>query len=69
MSFKIEDIIAIILLVIVSVMLGCQYMDNKHKKQKMKYTCGVEGDCVMSINGTYDTKQECESKCGGKMNI
>ena len=61
------SISAIILLIIVSVMLGCQYTDKKHKhkkKMKMKWTCGVEGGCEKTMHGTYDSKKECESHCG-----
>ena len=58
------SIAAIILLIIVSIMLGCQYTDKKHKnKRKMKWTCGVEGGCERTMHGTYDTKNECESHC------
>jgi hypothetical protein len=60
------DIVVLFLVIVVSVMLGCQHMRKKHKnhKNKMKYTCGVEGECEKSIHGTYDTKSQCESECG-----
>ena len=40
--------------------------NTQRYKNRMKYTCGVEGGCEMSINGTYDTKQKCEEECGWK---
>lgn len=62
------SIVALILLIIVSAMLGGQYMENRNKrsrglKNNMKYTCGIEGGCEMSMNGTYDSREQCESEC------
>jgi len=62
------SIFAIILLIGVSIMLGCQYMNKKkknHNNKKMKWTCGVEGGCEMTMHGSYNSKKECEQKCGG----
>jgi hypothetical protein len=59
------DIVVLFLLVVISVMLGCQHIRKKHKNHnKTKYTCGVEGECEKSIHGTYDSKSQCESECG-----
>ena len=64
-SDTILSIFAILLLIAVSIMLGCQYMNGKNKpKKKMKWTCGVEGGCEQTMHGTYSSKQECEQKCG-----
>ena len=62
------SIVALILLIIVSAMLGAQYIENKNKKSRglknnVKYTCGVEGGCEMSMHGTYDSKEQCEAEC------
>jgi hypothetical protein len=61
------SIIALGLLIVVSAMIGAQYIENKNKKSrglgKMKYTCGVEGGCEMSMNGTYDSREQCEAEC------
>jgi len=62
-SDTILSIFAIILLIVVSIMLGCQYMSNRTKKRKMKWTCGVEGGCEMTMHGSYDSKQQCEEEC------
>jgi hypothetical protein len=60
------SIFAIILLIGVSIMLGCQYMNKKkNNHKKMKWTCGVEGGCEMTMHGSYNSKKECEQKCGG----
>ncbi len=63
----VSSIIALVLLIAVSAMIGAQYMEKKNKKSKglapMKYTCGVEGGCEMSMNGTYDSKAQCEAEC------
>ena len=40
--------------------------NQRYKNRRMKYTCGIEGGCEMTINGTYDTKQKCEEECGWK---
>jgi len=67
-SDTILSIFAIILLIGVSIMLGCQYMNKKkknHNNKKMKWTCGVEGGCEMTMHGSYNSKKECEQKCGG----
>lgn len=76
MGIKLEDIICLLIIIGFSCLLGCQFVENKYKMKKinsvssdqMKYTCGVEGGCEMSINGTYDTREECEMKCGGRYN-
>ena len=63
------SIIALLLLIVVSAMIGAQYIENKNRKNrglglgKMKYTCGVEGGCETSMHGTYDSKEQCESEC------
>ena len=49
-------------------MVGGQYIENRNKqsrglKNNMKYTCGIEGDCETSMNGTYDSREQCESEC------
>ena len=65
---KVSSIVALILLIIVSAMVGGQYIENRNKqsrglKNNMKYTCGIEGDCETSMNGTYDSREQCESEC------
>ena len=64
---KAISIIALFLLIVVSAMIGAQYIQNKDKKSrglgKMKYTCGVEGGCETSMNGTYDSREQCEAEC------
>ena len=61
---KLEDVITLFFVVVISMLLGCQCMTNRHKhKTKLKYTCGIEGGCEMSINGTYDTREQCEREC------
>lgn len=67
MDIKLEDILAIVLLIIVSALLGCQFMNKRtkrNKKPKVRYTCGIEGGCEISMNGPYESKEECESSCG-----
>ena len=61
------SVAALALVIFVSVMLGCQYNNNKNRRKHkhMKWTCGVEGGCEKSIHGTYDTQQQCEMQCGG----
>lgn len=75
MGIKLEDIICLFIIIGFSCLLGCQFIENKYKMRNvnsninsdsMKYTCGVEGGCEMSINGTYDTKEQCEQQCGGR---
>ena len=60
-------IVSLILLIVVSAMIGAQYVENKSRKSrglgKMKYTCGVEGGCEMSMNGTYESREQCEAEC------
>ena len=65
MDIKLEDILALVLLIIVSALLGCQFMDKRTKKNKLKprYTCGLEGGCEISMNGHYESLDECESSC------
>lgn len=64
--FKPEDIFALFLIVAISVLLGIQFAEKKYNKpkNKIKYTCGVEGNCEASINGTYDTLEQCNQSCG-----
>ena len=64
---NVMSLVALFLLIVVSAMIGAQYVKNKDKKSKglgkMKYTCGIEGDCESSIHGTYDSREQCESEC------
>ena len=64
---NVMSLVALFLLIVVSAMIGAQYIQNKDKRSrglgKMKYTCGVEGGCEMSMNGTYDSQEQCESEC------
>jgi len=66
MEIKLEDILSILLLIIVSVLLGCQFMNKRSKKcrKKPRYTCGIEGGCEISINGPYESIEQCEKSCG-----
>ena len=67
MNFNLEDIVAIVLLIMASALLGSQYMERKYSKKRklkyIKYSCGVEGDCEESLNGVYDTREQCETSC------
>jgi len=62
MNIKLEDILGVVLLTVIAVLLGCQIKEKQCKRPR--YTCGIEGGCEVSVNGHYESKEECESKCG-----
>ena len=57
-----------IVLIGLLIILICLAVFQKYKgKNKMRYTCGIEGGCFATPHGTYTSRKECEKKCGKKI--
>jgi hypothetical protein len=62
-----EETLKIILIILVSLLVIskiCNY--HKYSNTKMKWTCGIEGGCFKTPFGTYESREECQKKCGNR---
>jgi len=59
-----DNYLTVILVVLLFILLALNAMQKYKRRSKMKYTCGVEGGCFATPNGTYHSRSECEQQCG-----